>query len=133
MALARADYPSSGRVDRMKGPRSPAGPGPFGPPETGPWDLPLHPLSGEAGAVMVSEPDQGRRVRKAGWGAATLAAGGMLLASYLAFVLIPNDLLNYLSLHVAPRARDLIVTVWSIVGFVACGWLFVRLQRREGR
>ena len=82
---------------------------------------------------MESEPDQERRTRFIGWGAATLAAGGMFLASYLAFVLIPNNLLNYLSLHVAPRAGDLIVTVWWIVGFVACGWLFVRLQRQERR
>ena len=57
----------------------------------------------------------------------------MLLASYLAFVLIPNDLINYLSLHVAPRARDLIVTLWWTIALVACSWLFVRLQRGEGR
>jgi hypothetical protein len=57
----------------------------------------------------------------------------MLLASYLAFVLIPNNLFTSLSTRVVPFTRDLLVTLWWIVAFVFCCWLFVRLQRVPGR
>jgi hypothetical protein len=57
----------------------------------------------------------------------------MLLASYLVFVRIPNDLLTYLSTRTVPFTRDLLVTLFWAVAFVAACWLFVRLQRKRGR
>jgi hypothetical protein len=60
-------------------------------------------------------------------------AAVMLLACYLLFVLVPNNLLSYLSLHTAPRNRDLLVTFWWAVAFVFACWLFVRLQRTRAR
>ncbi len=52
----------------------------------------------------------------------------MLLACYLLLVLVPNNLLSYLSLHVEPKVRDVLVTLWWVAAFVACCVLFVRLQ-----
>ena len=53
----------------------------------------------------------------------------MLVASYLLYVLVPNNLLSYLSLQTAPRNRDLLVTLWWVVALGFGCWLFVRLQR----
>jgi hypothetical protein len=53
----------------------------------------------------------------------------MLVVSWAAFVLIPNQMLSYLSLHVEPRVRDLLVTLWWAFALVGCSWLFIRLQR----
>ena len=63
------------------------------------------------------------------WLRAMALAAIMLAASYLLFVLVPNNLLSYLSLHTTPRNRDLLVTLWWVVAFVFACWLFVRLQR----
>ncbi len=69
----------------------------------------------------------------AGWGKAAITAVIMLVVSIVVFVIVPNQLLTYLSLHVVPRQRDLIVATWWAVSFVACCWLFVRLQgKRRG-
>jgi hypothetical protein len=57
----------------------------------------------------------------------------MLTACYFLFMLVPNNLLSYLSLHTAPRNRDLLVTLWWVVAFVFACWLFVRLQRTRAR
>ena len=57
----------------------------------------------------------------------------MVIATYLLFVLVPNNLLSYLSLHTSPRNRDLLVTLWWMVGFVLACWLFVRLQRTRAK
>jgi membrane-bound metal-dependent hydrolase YbcI (DUF457 family) len=70
---------------------------------------------------------------KTSWLRGVGLAAVMLLASYLLFVLIPNDLLSYLSLHTAPRNRDLLVTLWWAVAFVFACWLFLRLQRTRAR
>ena len=67
------------------------------------------------------------------WGRAFGLAAVMILASYLAFVLIPNNLFSYLATRTVPFTRDLFVTLWWIVAFVACSWLFVRLQRSPER
>jgi hypothetical protein len=67
------------------------------------------------------------------WTRAVVLAAIMLAASYLLFVLVPNNLLSYLSLHTAPRNRDLLVTLWWVVAFVFGCWLFVRLQRTRVR
>lgn len=69
----------------------------------------------------------------AGWPASIVKAAVMLLVCYLVFVLAPNDLLGYLSKHVEPRVRDLLVAGWWAVAFVAACWLFVRLQRVRTR
>jgi hypothetical protein len=57
----------------------------------------------------------------------------MLVASYLLYVLIPNNLLTYLSTRTSPRNRDLWVSLWWVAALGFGCWLFVRLQRtREG-
>jgi hypothetical protein len=63
------------------------------------------------------------------WVRAIGLAAVMLTASYLVFVLVPNNLVSYLSIHTSPRNRDLLVTLWWAVAFVSACWLFVRLQR----
>lgn len=70
---------------------------------------------------------------KTSWLRATGLAAVMLAASYLLFVLVPNDLLSYLSLHTSPRNRDLLVTLWWLIAFVFACWVFVRLQRSRAR
>ena len=77
---------------------------------------------------------QGKAIEgSAGWGKAALTAVIMLVVSIVVFVIVPNQLLTYLSRHVVPRERDLIVATWWAVSFVACCWLFVRLQgKRRG-
>jgi hypothetical protein len=67
------------------------------------------------------------------WGRAIGSAVVIIVASYLAFVLIPNILLTYLATRTVPFSRDLLVTLWWIVAFVFCCWLFVRLQRSPER
>lgn len=64
-----------------------------------------------------------------GWGRALAWAALVLAVSFVGFLLIPNRLVAYLSLHVAPRARDALVLLWVALFFVFMGWLFVRLQR----
>lgn len=63
------------------------------------------------------------------WLAAAGRAAVMLVASYLLYVLVPNNLLSYLSLQTAPRNRDLLVTLWWVVALGFGCWVFVRLQR----
>ena len=67
--------------------------------------------------------------RRPGRDRAWLRAILMLVVSWAAFVLVPNQMLSYLSLHVEPRARDLLVTLWWVFALIACSWLFIRLQR----
>ncbi len=63
------------------------------------------------------------------WTRAIAGAALMLLASFLLLAIVPNQLLTYLSRHVAPKARDLLVTTWWVAAFLFCCWLFVRLQQ----
>lgn len=76
---------------------------------------------------------QGQAGRDAGassWSAASLSAGLMVLLSYLAFALIPNTLLGYLTTRMTPIGRDLVVTGgWALAFLIVCG-VFVRMQRR---
>lgn len=55
----------------------------------------------------------------------------MLVVCYVTFLLVPNNLLTYLSRHTTPQRRDLLVTLWWAVAFVAACWLFLRLQRKR--
>ncbi len=68
-----------------------------------------------------------------GRGSDLARAALVLILSFLGFVLIPNRLVAYLSLHVVPRTRDALVLLWVIAFFVFMSWLFVRLQGGEGR
>jgi hypothetical protein len=63
------------------------------------------------------------------WSEAIVRAIILLAASTVVFLVVPDRLLAYLSLHVAPRVRDLLVTAWIAVGFWGVAALFVRLQR----
>lgn len=65
-----------------------------------------------------------------GWGAAVWKGLVVLIASFLGFVIVPDRLVSYLSLHVAPDVRDALGVVWWIAFLVFLSWLFVRLQRR---
>jgi membrane-anchored protein YejM (alkaline phosphatase superfamily) len=65
------------------------------------------------------------------WRSAVVRAAILLVASVVAFVVVPDRLLAYLSLHVAPAVRDLLVTGWIAVAFVGVAVLFVRLQGRR--
>jgi hypothetical protein len=72
----------------------------------------------------------GTRVRiDRSWVAPTVRAAVMLVASVIVFLVIPNRLLGYLSVHLLPTARDLLVTLWWAIAFVFACWLFVRVQR----
>jgi len=57
-------------------------------------------------------------------------AAAVLVVAVVGFMAIPDRLVVYLSLHVAPRARDAIVLAWVILFFLALSWAFVALQRR---
>lgn len=63
------------------------------------------------------------------WGGAALRALGILVATFVLFVLVPNQLLTYLSLHIVPRWRDVMMGVYLVGAFVVGCWMFVRLQR----
>jgi hypothetical protein len=63
------------------------------------------------------------------WGGAALRALGILVAAFVLFVLLPNQLLAYLSLHIVPRWRDFMMGVYLVGAFVVGCWMFVRLQR----
>jgi hypothetical protein len=62
----------------------------------------------------------------AAWKAAVL-----LIAAIVGFMVVPDRLVAYLSLHVAPRTRDAIVLIWSVFWFVVLSFAFVLLQRRR--
>jgi hypothetical protein len=67
-----------------------------------------------------------------GWGTASWKAILLLIVAVVGFVLVPNQLLQYLPTHgVAPRPRDAIVAACSVAWFVAASYLFVRIQRRQ--
>jgi len=68
-----------------------------------------------------------------GWGSDLARSGLVLILSFIGFVLLPDRLVGYLSLHVFPRTRDALVLVWIIAFFVFMSWLFVRLQGKEER
>ena len=79
--------------------------------------------------MKAEETQGGGDAAPVGWGRAVATAAVMIVVSFIVFLYVPNRLLGYLSLHVVPRVRDLLVAGWWTVAFVACCWLFVRLQR----
>lgn len=87
-----------------------------------------------SGAVVSARRDSAQASvgTRESLGAALLKAFIILLLAFVGFAIIPDRLVAYLSLHVAPRVRDALVTLWVIVYFVFLTWLFVRLQPRTG-
>ena len=77
--------------------------------------------------------EAGRRTVREPWIHAIIRAAIMLVVSYVVFVLVPNDLLTYLTVHVNTRTRDLLMLVWWGASLVFACWLFVRLQRGRVR
>jgi len=55
--------------------------------------------------------------------------GLVLGGAVVGLVLVPDRLVAYLSLHVPPRTRDALVTLWAVVAFVALSRVFVLVQR----
>ena len=66
------------------------------------------------------------------WLRAAIGASVMIVLSFVAFVLVPNTLLGYLSTRVVPTWRDMIVVTYWMAAFVGCCWVFVRLQHVRG-
>lgn len=75
-------------------------------------------------------PDE---VTRMSWSVAMLRAAAMLVASVILFLFVPNRLLGYLSIHIIPTWRDLLMLVYWAIAFVLGCWLFVALQRDRGR
>ena len=90
-------------------------------------------LAGTFGAAAGAASSRDCGGVKTSWLRAVGLAAFMLLASYLLFVLVPNNLLSYLSLHASPRNRDLLVSAWWVLAFGFGCWLFVRLQQTKAR
>jgi hypothetical protein len=67
-----------------------------------------------------------------GWLPAAWKAAVLLIAAFVGFMVVPDRLVAYLSLHVAPRIRDAIILLWSVFSFVALSFVLVLLQRRRG-
>ncbi len=62
---------------------------------------------------------------------AIVRAAILLILSFVGFVIVPDRMQAYLSLHVVPRTRDGLVLLWVMAFFLFMCWMFVRLQRRE--
>jgi hypothetical protein len=73
---------------------------------------------------MVDEATRGMS-----WGAAALRAVGVIVVAVALFVLVPDRLLAYLSLHIVPFWRDVLMVGYVGIAFVLACWIFVRAQR----
>jgi hypothetical protein len=83
---------------------------------------------------MATEPKTSGTPRSDGderWDGAALRALAAVLLSLLMFIVIPDRIVTYLSRHVVPAARDLIVLAWVTFAFLFMCWAFVRLQGRR--
>lgn len=63
------------------------------------------------------------------WRSAFGRATILLAVSVVVFLIVPDRLIAYLSLHVAPASRDALVTLWTAIAFVLVAYLLIRLQR----
>jgi hypothetical protein len=63
------------------------------------------------------------------WGRAIIRAAIAVVVSLVLFVIVPDRLLAYLSLHIVPFWRDLLMLGYVAVAFVAGCLVFMRLQR----
>lgn len=75
------------------------------------WPVTLTPMTGE--------------VR---WGSAIVRGAIVLVVTVVLFLIVPDRLLAYLSLHLLPFWRDLAMLAYTAVAFVAGCVVFVRLQ-----
>jgi hypothetical protein len=66
---------------------------------------------------------------EARWGSAIVRAAIVLVVSVVLFVIVPDRLLAYLSLHLVPLWRDLAMLAYTGVAFAAGCVVFVRLQK----
>lgn len=66
-----------------------------------------------------------------GWLPGAWKAAVLLIAAFVGFMVVPDRLVAYLSLHVAPRIRDAIILLWSVFWFIALSFVLVLLQRRR--
>jgi hypothetical protein len=64
-----------------------------------------------------------------GWGTAIVKSAVILALALVGFGVVPDRLVTYLSRHMSPTGRDLLVSLWVLVFFVFLCWLYVRLQR----
>jgi hypothetical protein len=90
-------------------------------------------MSERATEPQVEPSAEGGTPASRRWGPSLVTAIIMLAVSYLVFVLIPNNLLSYLTLHTNPRTRDLLIVIWWVAALVFSCWVFVRLQRGRVR
>jgi len=65
------------------------------------------------------------------WGSASLRALIAIVASIALFVYIPDRLLAYLSLHIVPFWRDLLMVGFVALAFGVGCWVFVWVQRAD--
>ena len=62
------------------------------------------------------------------WGSAIARAAILLVVAVVLFVIVPDRLLAYLSLHLVPLWRDLAMLAYTAAAFVVGCAVFVRLQ-----
>jgi hypothetical protein len=63
------------------------------------------------------------------WGRAIIRAAIALVGAVVLLVIVPDRLLAYLSLHLVPVWRDVLMVAYVAVAFILGCLLFVRLQR----
>lgn len=81
--------------------------------------------------VSGEERDREGQAPTRSWAGAGARALLVLVLSWLAFLLVPDRLMVFLTTRVAPRTRDALVTLWVVVSFVVLSWVFVALQRER--
>ncbi len=62
------------------------------------------------------------------WGTAIVRAAIMLIGAVVLFLIVPDRLLAYLSLHLVPLWRDLAMLAYTAIAFLVGCVVFVRLQ-----
>ncbi|HEX3300624.1 MAG TPA: hypothetical protein VHW68_10995 [Actinomycetota bacterium] len=62
------------------------------------------------------------------WGRAIVRAAIVLVVAVVLFLIVPDRLLAYLSLHLVPLWRDLAMLAYTAVAFLVGCVVFVRLQ-----
>lgn len=63
------------------------------------------------------------------WGSAIVRAAVVIVMALALFVLVPDRLLAYISLHIVPFWRDVLMLCYVGVAFVLACWIFMRIQR----
>jgi hypothetical protein len=60
--------------------------------------------------------------------AACVRAAATIVVAGILFVVVPDRLLGYLTLHIVPFWRDVLMIVYSVAAFLLACLVFVRLQ-----